>query len=453
MAAIDFDELFNRIGRLGHVAYVLAGDQAAIPAVLTDLFNNYEGTSDNDLVGNYLAQQPNLPRSVTALPGQIAGLASSTLVRMVKASVPSIGTVPNALVELIRQMRAGSQTVKASAITLASSALSTNVGSGTVVLSTKRGDGLVQENTVAEVLRLSCTVDSYTGGATAGRETFQLAGAAQTAGLWDYNYPTGSAGGQTTNVVSPTQDASASGNMLTNGDFEDWSTDVPPQLSNFVMSGTWGTDMARSSTAYQGSYSLQMKAGTTANIYQQFSSTTGTTTTPTPLYSYAVYFRIRAVAGTVSGGVLTVELVDGSGTVTNDQQGVANSYTITLNTTTTSWVASTGLFRIPNVPPTTLRLRFRVSTALAGDDILVDSLCFSPLKAAYNGGFGFVLFGSTTPYVKADAYDITATNARGGQSYLATFQSLFDRLFGMRGLNLLLPTSGSPSQADSKITS
>jgi hypothetical protein len=454
MAAIDFDELFDRLGKIGHIPYALAAAQAAVPADLDALFAEYEGTGDSDLIGSLLTAQDGLPASVVSIASSISGLAAATLVRMVQASVPSIRSVGSSLLELIRQMGVGAESVDQCTVSVSAAALTTNTGAGTVVLSTKRGDGLVQENMVAEVLRLVCSADSYTGGATVGRESFQLAGPPNTVGLWNYNYPTGSGAVTSTTAVSADQDGVASGNLTTNGDVEDWTDDATPELERWTMSGTWGTDMARSGTAYRGSYSLALKAGTTANIYQQFGDgADGTAPVPTPLYSYAVCFRARALAGTVSGGVLTVELVDDTGTVVNDEQGTANSFTLTLSTLSTSWSAVTGVFRVPNIPPDVLRLRLRVSTALAGDDVLLDDVCASQLRAAYPGGFGFAVFSSAVPYLKGDGYDLTATNNRSGENYLGTFQALFDRLFGMRGLNLLLPSSGTPTQPDTKITS
>lgn len=453
MAAIDFDELFNRIGRIGHIPYVLAGNQAAVPAMLRDLFDNYEGTADADVIGTLLSQEDSLPSAMMGLPPLVATAAAGTLMKMVQASVPSIRSPAAAMQELIRQMREESESVDVCAVTLASAALATNVGSGTVVLSTKRGDGLVQENVVAEVLRLTCTADSFTGGATLGRESFVLQGPLNTKGLWDFDYPTGSGQSTITQAISADVNGNLSVNLTTNGDMEDWTDDATPELEQWVMSGTWGTEMERGASGYRGTYSLQINPGNTANIYQEFGDgETGTPPTPTPLYSYAVYFRAKAVAGTVSDGVLTVELVDDGGTAVNDEQGTPNTFTLTLNTLTTSWTAVTGLFRIPNVPPDVMRLRLRVSTALAGDDVLVDDVCFAPLKAAYPGGFGFAVFSSADPFVLNDAYDVTATNDRAGASYLGTFQALFDRLFNMRSMNLLLPSSGTPTQADTKIT-
>lgn len=455
MPAIDFDTLFDRLGRLGHVGYVLAGNQAAVDGLITDFIDDYEGTTDVDLVGNVISAIPQLPAPVVGPVQQIAQVGETTLVRMVQASVPSINDVASALTELVRQMNAEAESVAECAVTVAAVALTTNTGNGVVVVSEKRGDGLVQENTVAEVLRLQCQADSYTGGQTEGQESFLLAGAVNGAELWDHDYPRGSQASAFTQSVPANTGASQSGNLLTNGDMEDWSADATPELSNWVLDlGTWGTDVARSSTAYTGTYSLRFLPGATnSEIYQEFGDgTAGTTPVPLPLVSYAVNFFARELAGTVSAGVLTVELVDDTGAVVNDEQGTPNAFTLTASSLSTAWVAVNGVFRIPNVPPDVMRLRFRISTDLATDSLLVDDVSMAPLVSSYPGGFGFRVFSGSTPFVLGDGWDVTATNDRAGESYLGTFQALFQRLFDTMTKGILLPSSGTPTQADTKIT-
>jgi hypothetical protein len=250
-------------------------------------------------------------------------------------------------------------------------------------------------------------------------------------------------------------DASTSTNLLTNGDFESWDTSSPVELNNWdLTTGTWGTDIQRnSSSPFRGTYDLQFTAGTGVNtaLVQEFGVSTGTNVDPRPLTSYAVNFWAKR-SGSVSGGVLTVELIDGSGTVINDQQGVANSFTQTLSALTTSYAAVNGVFRLPQVLPATIKLRLRISTALTGANVLIDDICFTPLVAAYTGGPGLAVFSGVTPFVAGDTWTAAITNNRGGASYLATFQALFDRMFAMRDKGILLPSNASPTIADTLIT-
>lgn len=454
MAAIDYDVLFNRLGKIGKVAYQLAGDQAAIPALITTLINLYDGTADDDLIGSTQTNQHQIIQPVVTPASSLSGLAQTTVVRMVNASVPSINEINNALIELIRQMTADGQNVDECTVSASSAALSTNVGDGVVVLSTKRGDGLIQQNIVAEEARMQVTNDSYTGGATAGQESIVDAGAIQTAALWDYDWPTGAGTTSSGNAVSASVDATTGNNLLTNSDFEDWSDDAIPELSNWELDvGTWGTDIQRSSTAYAGTYSLEFVAGATNTaIYQEFNTSAGTSVELSPLTSYPVNFWAREVAGTVAAGVLTVELVDDTNAVINDEQGTPNSFTVTLSSLSTSWAAVNGVFRVPGQPPAVMRIQFRISTDLSGDNVLIDHGAMAAMTAAYPGGYGWKVFSGATPFVTGDGWTVTAANNRAGENYGATFQTLFDRFFGMRSLGLLLPYDGTPSQPDTKIT-
>lgn len=455
MAAINITSLMTRLGSIGNFGYSLAEKQAQLSALLEDIWGLYELTPDLDLIGSQTQGALSTISAAVSPMSPLSGLGTPTLLRMVGDSVPPFrGSLSSCMTELIRQMDVASATVAACVVTASGVVLTTNTGDGVLVTTTKRGDGRQQDNMVAEQLRLLCTSDSYTGGTNAGSEQFQLAGTANTAGIWDYNWPLGSGQTVTTTAISASTDASSSGNLLTNGDMEDWSDDAIPELDNWQLSGgVWGTDIQQSATVYQGDFAVEFIAGTAATpiLFQEFGEDTGVS--PTVLNSYIVNFFARKVSGTISAGVLTIELTDDTGTVVNDEQGVANSTTLDLTTLTTTYAAVNVVFRIPQVPPTgNLRFRFRISTAIVGGNVLIDDACFGAVTAAYPGGFGFAVFSGATPFVKNDGWDVTTTNDRAGASYGATFQTLFDRLFGMRNLNQLLPTSATPTLPDSLIT-
>ncbi len=460
--AIDYDTLFARLGRIGRAYYVLAGGQAGLPAAFTSLFAQYSGA--HGLIGNIESRKDSLIRAESAagLLGTLRPVAEQTLLEIVKADQPSQArSVAMAITELIRQMKADSKSVKSCTIGLTPTALSGNTGTGVLVTSTKRGDGLIQQNTIAETARLSCVSDSYSQTATAGLESFTFVGASPgTAGVWDYDWPLGSGAATTMPLANPAYDANATTCWLTNGDMEDWTSDATPKLNYWYTAQTWGTELQYSSTGYTGTGALQLNAATGTAIYQQFNSTIsdGTVTTagtrysPAALGSCAISLWLRKGTGTISGGVLTVELVDGSGTVVNDEQGTANTFTIALTGHGTTYTNYSGVFRLPAVPPSTLRLRLRLSTALAGGTVLIDDVCVAPLAAAYAGGPGMRVFAGAVPFKVGDGWNIATTNNRGGASYGATFQTLFDRLFGMVAQNQILPYAGSPTHADTLIT-
>jgi len=446
--------LFTRIGRLLHVAYLTTPYAASLPAAFASINAQYETTFLS--IGGAISVQANaLTRVSSGVMAFASQAAQNTVIQMVRADQPSQSrSLQAALLEVVRQMILQGVTVEANVIAIIPTQLTGSVGNGVLVTTTRRGDGLVQENSIQETLRLVCTQDAYTGTATAGRELFALAGSPDvTNSVWDYDWPTGSAASVQANAISSTQDASTSGNFLTNGDFEDWSSAVTPVLSNFTLSvGTWGTDIQRNSTNQNtGTYCVQFNPGATNTVlYQEFgNATTGTSVSPAGLTPYCVNLWLRKVSGTISAGVLTVELVDGSGVVTQDEQGVNNSFTVTLSTLTTSYVAYSGNFRLSNTPPDTVRLQFRISTDLAGAQFVMDDVCFAAPTLMYTGGPYFRVFSGATQFVAGDGWNLSLTNNYGGASNLGTFQTGFARLLSTPQLGILLPsaTPGTVSNA------
>lgn len=466
--AINLDDLMTALGRVGRMAYLINSGQ------------NGQGTPFTQLSGySYLnaawlaplaTGYDQLIRNQSQSMNDWSLLGRVILQNMVAAADPAYGTsFETALTYVLNQFTLQGKTVKECTITSAAAADSANVGTGVCFVTTKRGDGLVLQNTVAEASVLLVTSDSYTGGATAGREPWvwqgepniSSLGTGTGVGLWDWDFPQGSGASASGNVISADQDASSSGNMLTNGDFETWTAGSASPPDNWaVSSGVWDTDFRRGATALRGSYSVEFLAGTggTPGLTQQFDSTdttgatAGTAADITAYTGFAVNLWLRA-AGVITGGVLTVELVDGSGVVINDQAGTANTETIALTGFSTSWTAKNFGFRLPIILPTTVRLRIRISTALTGANLFMDDVTFCQPTNLYPGGPNACVFAGATAFEASpdpDAFTLTFTNDRGGATYGATFQFLFNRLFQTPGL--VLPYAAVPSYADTLIT-
>lgn len=451
--AIDFttnpEGLFPRLGRIGKLLYTANGHQSALVTQFGALQNQYDSTLQ-DIYGPTARSSLMIVRSQTAWYGVMALLARETLMEMVRLDQPAVPrTLADALTEVRRQMIAANHTVKACTVSATAVAMSGMIGNGTLVLSTKRGDGLVQENLFAETGRLTCVTDSYSGGAIAGQEIFRYLGeGSENASVFDWDWPQGSGASTVLRVISPDDGGTKSGNLVENGNFETWSG-APLAAGNWTLTtGTWGTHAIRDATAYQGSYAMRLVAGSTLTQFHQ-----DITTLMDTQLSHAVHFQARKLSGTITAGVLTVELVDSTGAIINDQQGVANRFTVDLTALTTTYESFSGVFRLPQVKPSAVRLQFRLSTALTGGDVLVDHLSMGRLTALYTGGPGAAIFAGTSHFLAGDAWQVTGTNDRGGASYLATWQAFFDRVFGMRQLGLLLPSSASPTVSDTLITS
>ncbi len=459
--------LFTRLGKIGKVAFNFNPWQSStVPGLISGILAQYESTLPAvvDGVADLQSSWNGQLESPMALLQQVA---KQTVQQMCQADTPNQGgSLASSLQELIVQMIAASASVQVCTVAASQSALSPFTGNGVLVLTTKRGDGLVQENLVAETLTISCTADAQTGGATPNQERFGCTAAPDAGDPWSYLWPTGSGARQSLQAIDASQYQSAA-NVLYNGDFENYASANLP--TNWVaLAGVAGTDFKQSTAQFfDGASSLQLigASATPASLTQQFNSSSGTTVQLQPQRSYAVNFWIKADV-VPAAGVITVDLIDNTGAVIQDSQGNSNSLTVPVHSLAgTGWYSlaalygasiATGspIFRLPRVLPPTVRLRMRVSTAISsGTNIFIDRLAMGTISALYTGGPGAAIFSGNVPFIQGDGWNVTTTNNRGGSSNMGTFQALFDRLFNMRSLGLLLPSSASPTIADTLITS
>jgi hypothetical protein len=365
------------------------------------------------------------------------------------------------LQELRRQMVAGSATVTTCTPGLTATAGSSNVGNGTLVTSTVRGDGLSAELMFAETGDLRIVKDGYARDGVQNHEEFVYTGEKAVGGTHPNWGETGYGSGASTRlrVIDPTAN-NARGNLLVNG-FETFSSNLPAGW-NFTV-GTAGTDFQSSSAqSYFGSNSLQLIAGTgvLTSFEQSFGSAVAGYSTPAKLEGstqYAVGYRYKTT-GTVTAGVLTSELVTSGGSVTADDQSSNNSTTLTLSGASSSWQTKTATFRAPKNVASGVKIRHRISTALTGAPVFLDSLFFGKMVECYPGGPWVALIAGSTPFVRADNYQdhwtLAATNNNAGAaSARATFHRLCDALWDLRLNGILLPSAsgGASTVVDTDI--
>lgn len=399
--------------------------------------------------------------------------AATILQRTVALDNPVAGTsLQSSLQYFEQQMVAQAKTVKECTIGSTVTADAANVGTPKVVVSLVRADGLIFQNTVAEASALFFTADSYTGGATLNQEPWQWQGAQNLSslgtgvqvGIWDWDWPQGSGMSTSGFCIAASQNATTTGNLLTNGDMEDWDTTGTPFLDYwYKQTGTWGTTLNRQTGGIDGDYCLRFIAASQSVIRQQFDSTesdgsvatAGTTAALSAFTGYTFNVWMKAVSSAPTAGTITVSLVDSTDTVINDEAGTANSTAIASTTLTTSWAAFPVQFRTPRVLPTDGIVRLKVDFSAANDkNVLFDWAAMCRAQSLYPGGPNVAVFSDPAAPVEAgpdpDGFTLTFTNNRGGASYGATFQTLFSRLF--QTPTLILPYDASPSFADTLIT-
>ena len=440
--------LFTRLGRIGKLIYTANASQAGYPAALDDLFDEFDG-DDRLLTPEALAAAVALPVTPVSGFGAFINLAVYVLLRMVQDDNPAAGgSISSAIGEVIRQMKASSDTVKRSTLGATATALTGNEGDGVIVVTTVRGDGLPQENMIAETARVACITDSYSFVADEGAEQFGFYGSVdlnQT--RLDYDWPRASGVAVGFTAVSPDRVAS-NGTLMSNGGFEDFTVANTPDEWTIVV-GTAGTDIHQdTSNEYRGSSCLKLTGGSTNHQLKQ-------SVTLVPLVSYAFAIWVKRSTSAAAGQV-RIELVDASGSVTTDEAGTSNTVSIDITSTDyDAWKAVTGVFRTPRAIPTTgLFMQIRTNTDISGGvNVFFDNFSLTPVAVPYAGGPGIAVFPGATPFAVGDGWSVALTNNAGGATYGATFQRLFDRLFGMREMGYVLPSDASPTLADSLITS
>ncbi len=381
--------------------------------------------------------------------------ADNTIIQMVQNDNPQLSKdLLTCLTEVIRQMRTAVATVQACTVAVASTtAASANIGNGQVITSVRRFDGLFQENLFAENIMCLVTADQNDDSANAGSETFLVTGGEPPTDNFDWNYGSRGSGANTTlSAIDPTADDTG-GNVLTNSGFETYTVANIPDGWDILV-GSAGTTVKKSiAQFYTGAASLNFvgNASELTSVAQTFG--VGTLGTLTALTQYAVGLWIRTSNITLETGVVEVSLVDSSNAVVNDYSGNANLFTNALSAiTVNTWTPISGVFRTPQNLPTTLKLRVRLSVAaLAATNVYVDNLGMGIMTEAYSGGPAIGVVSGATDWHDGDNVVVAVTNNRGGASNLKTFQTMFDRFYDMKGLGLLLPSSGSPSISDALI--
>lgn len=477
--ALNLTHLFTAIGRVGSNLFIINTAQAAQPTPYDELIAFTYITPS--WLSNLSQSYDSLIRTESSSMGQWQQAAQTIVISLVLQQEPAIGNNLGACLNYVyTQMIAQSATVQACTITDTITADSGNVGAGSVFVTTIRGDGLILQNTIAETGILNITSDSFTGGQTAGQEPWQWAGQPNVSslgtgtavGIFDWDSPQGSGSSVSGRCIAANQYANSGANVLTNGDFATWvGSPLAPNNWNLV-TGTWGTTIQRTTGMTASTFAVQFVAGATLNkLTTQFGNgntltgvTAGTSITLPNYNSFGANLYLKAT-GSISGGVMTVSLVDGSGTVINDQAGNANSRTITLSAISSSvWTQEQFNFRLPVMAPTTVRLQIAITTALAGANLNMAWVAFGQVQSStsaggilnlYAGGPNLGIFSRPDlPYEASpepDGYTVQFTNDRGGSTYGATFQYLFNRLF--QTPTLILPyTSGTPTLLDSLIT-
>jgi hypothetical protein len=411
--AINYTTLFQRVGRFIYVSNQLLAAQNTYRGIGTHADGILDEYADRrDLVDGLLPTFDGLAAQMAAQVLVLKGYVDRTLGDLqAELNTPS-DDVAVILPRLYEDMVLNGHTVDASTIGSPSiAAVSGNTGNGSLVASKVDALGRDAETSISEVVRFTCTLDSYDGG-TAGGEQFSVVGYPE---INPETYGTrGNGNGPTLSVLNE-----GGGNIPTNAGFDTFSTANTPDSWDIDAPGSGGPGtviFSEASTVYT--------AGGMALKLQGNSSTATVTLSQTiasrldPLTRYVGGVRLRKGAGTfAAGSTLTIRLTNGTthhvlysadpSTLTTSYvlhhafvstgEEVSSAYELQITWTSASGVASTG-------------------------QIFIDDLAFG--EAYEFGGIFYGLFRGSTNYTVGDAFTSTTSNG-----YEGTIQTWFGRFY------------------------
>jgi hypothetical protein len=463
--------LFTRLGKLFGLAKTIRQHQQAIaPTAATStsgvrtiysVFASTTGTLPmaTDLVRAVADEDVVADASLTTLAG-IKAAAERTLVEMVDADtkLPS-KTVPEAMRELAFQMNRDTQKVALTDFTVgATSYNGANTGNAVVVVSVE-APKIIRDNVVfsskvtaqpyvrAETLTFSCAQDTKVAGVSSGSERWHVTGDRSFPNL-DRRWRAGSGTAMMVTATSGDQDGGGSPgiNILTNGDFEVFESNVP--INWTLATGTAGTHVQSSTTAQRGASSLKIigDGSNLTRLTQRLNSGTGTYGKLKGDTLYLISCWVRADGGAAPlAGVLRVSFRDGTDTVLSGM-----TFNVDLTALTLSYVryglAVVSPVNIPDEAYMVLELTTAITSTQA---VLIDEVTVCEMTRLAPGGPGVAIVAGSTDSRRGDLATVAISNATVGEMNLE-----LDRFFGLYDSGIFLPsgTGTNITVADSLIS-
>jgi hypothetical protein len=425
---LNFTQIFTQYGRFVYWCNQWLTYQSV------DLLANTTGAADQ-ILSQYETQRFLVIGVQQQMQGQASTMAS-WVSQSVNALIPTFQNLQQALNApnnsintimplFIQAMIEDSQTVQANTITAAAiTAEGSNVGNGQLVVSINNAAGIPDERILNETVAVVCTQDKYTG-AQSGGESWSITGWPQQSASTGPYVPQGNGNG-------PTMRTANNSNIITNGGFETWSSNLPAGWT--LVAGTAGTNIVQSATAHRGSSSLELAGDgstTTIGITQPISGVTQ------KIYGLGVFLR---KAGTVSSGSTLTISISGSGIST------VNLFNADPSTLTTSYVLHSAFLSLTDVIPANLAVNISWTSANSAGgsaQILIDDYV---LVLTTNFGFEqYVMYAGSTDFQQGDEFSVVSANNNDG-----VFQTFNCRFFGYA-----LPSTNSsagPTISDSLAT-
>lgn len=444
--------LFTRLGKLIYTMDLIRTHQSNMKSRMSDVAGAYS-SADMYMVSDYMTNAERRIQEMGSMLLDIQAACEKTLVEMcwteatsstTKTNTMRTKTLGDALVWLIREMRADSESIDGNTITKSSATFgASNVGAGNSFTYLNKTPNVLLggmqdwQNVREEAIECRVIQDSVSGGLQPGSEIWSVRGQPAYPGL-DYRFPRGSGVNIMIATMCASVDAGCRGqNLLTNSDFEDQTTNLPDQWT--VSSGTAGTHFTTETGTYmRGAKSLKLAAGTggTFSIRQRIGAASGTVGRIVPDRAYLMSFAYKIDVGCT--GVVRMCVKDASGNII-DSGGFTQSFT--LNGGSTSWVNVVQSFRAPINVPSECYLHFETTTTIATAAAYIDELILAEMTPIGFGGPAIGIVAGSSDLRVDDKLTFYFENNKAG-----LFAIALDRLFDMYGRGLQLPSNWSGTE-------
>lgn len=440
------DGLFNRLGALVYFMDQVRAHQVNLKALLANVQAEYSSTDAwmiDVLSGNIEAR---ISEAGNVL-NDVRAAAERTILEMcfAEATDPAATNtmvrkdIRDALVWLIRQMDADSQSIDGTTITKSSLSVgASNSGNGKFYYLFEAPNILLGStadwpNIRTEVLEARCVQDAVSGAVSRGSEIFEIRGQPAYTGL-DYRFPGGSGTLMRMATACASVDNGTPGqNILHNTDFEDQTSNLADRFT--VVSGTAGTEFLTETTAanvFRGSSAIKLAVtGSTFNIRQRLADFDGTLGRLTPDRPYLMAVAIKKDAGAT--GTLRISVKDSSGNILDSG---AFAFSQSIASTTTGYLIYANQIRSPRVIPSEIYFHIETTTAIATAACYIDEVILAEMMPIAAGGPALAIVAGSTNWAADDNARYTFTNNDEGK-----FAAAFDRFFDMYGKGLSLPAN------------
>lgn len=438
--------IFTIIGKLcGRVNSYLTFGGTTLPNDLDTLIAAISAGGWGDMLTPLNGYYSSPQSQIASLRQNLANLANTRLLEsdVVSGLGVTQSNITTVLAALLKQMVTDTQTVAKNTVTVGTiTPGGSNVGTGTIFISPILDgatnpasfaktqpvyNGLTSELCIPETMAVTCTVDSFSGNATAGQETFQITGPLGQSSVWGLGTEGTGSGPSFQTVQAST--------LITNAGFTNFAGNVPASWT--LVTGTAGTNCNQDTTA--GNYilsgsSVKLTGDSVTPTIQLTQALNKAALTPMKRYLFAIWYKASAAA--TGAQALQINFTGTGYTPASSEQ-----ITIPGNSWQTAWTLVSFYVNLPQQLPANWTISISLTgTVPSGTNVWLDAGGFSPLT--YENGLGFAASTGNTAFVRGDNFSSVIANDFGG-----TFQVFARRQFGCQ-----LPSSSSPTIPNSLAT-